>query len=178
LALGADGFTSPRNIEMILRHTVVVGTAAVGMTVVMIMGGIDLSVGSVVALASVTAALVLGAESAEGTALLDRAPTLWPLVAAGAAVAAGALCGLVNGALITGLRVVPFIVTLGMMGIVRGTAKALGENQKVNAPQSWLDELVASPWRWIGCATSEWGCDHFPRVRAPHGKSRNRFRRA
>ena len=128
-------FASMRNVQMIFRHTVVVGTAALGMTLVMILGGIDLSVGSVVALASVVVALVLQTEAAS-----------MPMLAAAAAAAgigAGALAGAVNGALITRLKVVPFIVTLGMMGIVRGAAKALGSNQKVNAPASWLETLVA-----------------------------------
>jgi ribose transport system permease protein len=53
------------------------------------------------------------------------------------------LVGLSNGALITGLRIVPFIVTLGMMGIARGVAKFLGNEQKVNAPDTWLNGLLA-----------------------------------
>ena len=141
--IAPEGFVSGRNIETIFRHTVVVGIAALGMTAVMILGGIDLSVGSVAALGSVVVALVLGMESGGGP-LVDQYPYLWPLISAGAGVVAGSLVGLANGLLVTGLRVVPFIVTLGTMGIVRGLAKALGSEQKVEAPASWINELNAS----------------------------------
>jgi ribose/xylose/arabinose/galactoside ABC-type transport system permease subunit len=58
-------------------------------------------------------------------------------------VLAGTLCGLVNGLLVTSLRIVPFIVTLGMLGMARGFAKYLGEEQKVDAPETWLVELMS-----------------------------------
>jgi len=96
---------------------------------VIVAGGIDLSVGSVVALTTVVIALMLRADSS-------------PLVAAAAGVGAGALCGLVSGVLITGLRVVPFIVTLGMMILVRGAAKGLAGERRLEAPTSWLNDLL------------------------------------
>lgn len=105
--------------NLLLVQTVVVALGAMGMTMVIISGGIDLSAGSVVALSS-----VVGAK-----AILMGAP--FPLVIL-ACIVVGGLAGLINGALIAGLRIVPFIVTLGMMGIARGVAKWIADNQTVN----------------------------------------------
>lgn len=117
------------NLELIARQTAIVCTAALGMTMVIVGGGIDLSVGSIVALTTVVIALVLRADHP-------------PLLAALAGVGAGAVCGLVSGLLITRLRVVPFIVTLGMMLLVRGTAKGLSGERRLEAPVSWLNDLL------------------------------------
>ncbi len=128
-ALIGAHFFLPANLELIARQTAIVCLAALGMTVVIVSGGIDLSVGSVVALTTVVIARLLGAE--------------WsPLAAALAGVGAGAVCGMVNGALVTGLRVVPFIVTLGTMILVRGAAKGLAEERRIEAPQTWLNDLL------------------------------------
>src|SRR5438105_6472900 len=86
------------DIRVIAVQTVVTATAAIGVTLVIISGGIDLSIGSAVALASIAAALALK----HG----------WPIpAAAAAAVGTGGLCGLYNGLLITLLRLPPFIAT-------------------------------------------------------------------
>src|SRR5438093_10153669 len=98
-------FFAPANLELIARQTAIVGMAALGMTMVIIAGGIDLSVGSVIALSTVVIALLLKADQG-------------PWIAATGGVVAGAGCGLMNGVLITQLRVVPFIVTLGTMLVV------------------------------------------------------------
>jgi ribose transport system permease protein len=111
------------------RQTAIVCVAALGMTMVIIAGGIDLSVGSIIALSTVVTALLLRA-------------SVSPAVAALGAVAAGALCGAVNGVLITGLRVVPFIVTLGTMLLVRGAAKGLSDERRIEAPITWLNDLL------------------------------------
>lgn len=129
--VGPDSFTSARTLETMARQTAIVGTAALGMTLVIIAGGIDLSAGSVIALSTVVIAALLGAE--------------WsPLAAALGGVAAGALCGAVNGVLIARARVVPFIVTLGTLLLVRGAAKGLADEQKIDAPLTWLMELLAA----------------------------------
>ena len=65
-----------------------------------------------------------------------------PLLAALGGVAAAAACGLVNGVLITRLKVVPFIVTLGTMLIVRGAAKGLADERRIEAPATWLNGLL------------------------------------
>jgi ribose/xylose/arabinose/galactoside ABC-type transport system permease subunit len=134
-------FRSARNLETIARQTTIVGMAALGMTLVIICGGIDLSVGSVVALSTVVIAWLLQHGGAG------------PVTAALGGVAAAAFFGLISGLLITRLRVVPFIVTLGMMLVVRGTAKGIGHNQKIDVDPGllkWLDELLASVGREQG----------------------------
>lgn len=143
---GPESFSTVRNLETIARQTAIVGTAALGMTLVIAMGGIDLSVGSIVALSTVVIA-----------ALLQMGCS--PLVAALGGVAAGALCGLVNGTLITRLRVVPFIVTLGTLLVVRGVAKGLAHEQKIDAPLTWLNDLLAvlpPSQRWMLLPPGVW----------------------
>jgi ribose/xylose/arabinose/galactoside ABC-type transport system permease subunit len=122
-------FFSPANLELMARQTAIVCVAALGMTMVIVAGGIDLSVGSVIALATVVSAQLLRDQS-------------WPVVAAAGAVVAGAVCGLMNGVLITGLRVVPFIITLGTMLLVRGAAKGLADERRIEAPITWLNGLL------------------------------------
>ena len=103
---------------------------AVGATVVIISGGIDLSVGSIYALAGVTTALVLRARGVEqggpGTVLLAIVLCL----------GVGLLCGLVNGALVVGLRVHPFIITLGTMWILRGIAFVASKAESILLPSA------------------------------------------
>jgi len=143
--IAPSSFRSTANLQMIAKHTTIVGMAALGMTLVIISGGIDLSVGSIVALSTAVIAKLLQ-DCGAG-----------PLTAALGGVVAGALVGLVSGALITSLRVVPFIVTLGMMLVARGTAKLIGKEQKIDVdPEKlkWLDELMASVprgqgWPWL-----------------------------
>ena len=65
-------------------------------------------------------------------------------------VAAGAICGLINGLLVTRLRVVPFIVTLGTMIVVRGAAKGLAEERRLEAPATWLNDLLRTLGRGEG----------------------------
>jgi ribose transport system permease protein len=65
-----------------------------------------------------------------------------PILAIAAAVATGGVVGLTNGVVITGLRVVPFIATLGMLGVARGVAKWLANEQTVNVPATWINDLL------------------------------------
>jgi ribose/xylose/arabinose/galactoside ABC-type transport system permease subunit len=128
-------FRTPRNLEMIARQTTIVGIAALGMTLVIIAGGIDLSVGSVVALSTIVIARLL------------EYGHVAPLPAALGGIAVAAFFGLISGLLITRLHVVPFIVTLGMMLIARGAAKGIGAEQKIDVEPfrlQWLDELLAT----------------------------------
>jgi len=128
-ALVGPQFFSPANLELIARQTAIVGTAALGMTLVIAAAGIDLSVGSVISLSTVVIALLLRHEAS-------------PAAAAATGIAAAALCGLATGVLVTGLRVVPFIVTLGMMLLVRGAAKGLADERRIEAPVTWLNDLL------------------------------------
>lgn len=129
--LGPDSFSSSNNLETIARQTAIVGSAALGMTLIIISGGIDLSVGSMIALVTVVIAALLQAG-------------FNPLIAALGGITIGALCGFINGFLITRLKVVPFIVTLGTYLVVRGAAKGFAHEQKIDAPLTWLKELLAA----------------------------------
>ncbi|MEW6058065.1 MAG: inner-membrane translocator [Bdellovibrionota bacterium] len=109
-------FFSARNLTNLCRQVSINGILSVGMTYVILTGGIDLSVGSVVALAGIVAGLV---QVSMGTAdqTLSQA-----LIAMSVATGVGFLCGLFNGLLIVKTKVVPFIITLGLMVIARGLA--------------------------------------------------------
>ena len=128
-ALVGRQFFAPGNVELMARQAAIVCMAALGMTVVIATGGIDLSVGSIISLSTVVIALALRAEYS-------------PLAAASLGVLAAAVCGVVNGVLITQLRVVPFIVTLGTMLVVRGASKGLAEERRIEAPYTWLNDLL------------------------------------
>ncbi|MGI8964556.1 MAG: ABC transporter permease, partial [Limisphaerales bacterium] len=138
-------FLSGGNFKIILTQTVIVAIGALGMTMIIVSGGIDLSVGSVVALASVVGA----------TLLVKNFP---PLAAASLTILVGGLIGLTNGVLISNLRMMPFIVTLGMMGVARGTAKWLSNSQTVNPPENSLNNLMAlsDPTNLLPVPTGVW----------------------
>jgi len=143
--LEPDAFPTVYNFQTIAAQTVIVGLGAIGMTFVIVSAGIDLSTGSLIALTSVVTAMLLR----DGHS---------PLVAALAGVASGAVAGAVNGILVTRLRLVPFIITLGSMGIARGLAKYLGEEQKIDAPPGWLATVMAktpTP-EWLLVAHGTW----------------------
>lgn len=116
---GLKAFLSVANLKTVLSQTVIVSIGALGMTMIIVSGGIDLSVGSVVALTSVLGATLLAKGWSTASAVLVT-------------VLAGSAIGLLNGALIAGFRMLPFIVTLGMMGVARGLAKWASGNQTVN----------------------------------------------
>jgi ribose transport system permease protein len=148
-------FASFYNIKTILTQTVIVGIAAFGMTLVIISGGIDLSVGSQIAIGTVVAAMVLkmsGLETDPGGGVA--------LLAALAAIAACGLCGLVSGAIIAKFKIVPFIVTLGAMQVVRGLAKWQADEQTVITPQNGLNQLmrVDPDPEWLVFAPGVWLC--------------------
>lgn len=124
-------FLTPDNFQIMLLQTAVVGTAALGMTLIIISGGIDLSIGSNIALCTVAIALMLQ----------HHVPP--PLAALGG-IGVGASCGALIGLLVTRLNLTPFIVTLGMWGALRGAAKGLASETMVAAPATWLNELLQS----------------------------------
>jgi ribose transport system permease protein len=128
-ALAPATFLGTINLTTMARQTVVVAITSLGMTYIILLGGIDLSVGSAVALSGVVVARLLD----------GGAPTL-------AAVALGiltpALAGLFTGVLTTRARLTPFIVTLGSMSVLRGIAKGLAGEQKIDADPRGLDQLM------------------------------------
>ena len=139
-------FGSLRNLELLARQSTIVAMAALGMTLVIVSGAIDLSVGSMVALVTIVIAWFLREGHPAWVALL-------------AGLGAGALCGLLNGTLITKLKVGPFIVTLGSLLIFRGVAKWIGDEQKIDAPASWLPSLLSTlpdERRWMIVPPGVW----------------------
>ncbi len=112
-------FLTVSNLLNIAQQTSINAIVAAGMTFVILSGGIDLSVGSIVAVAGVVL----------GTLLQDGQPLP---IAIAASLAAGVACGVANGALISWGRLPPFIVTLGMMSIVRGLALVFTEARPVS----------------------------------------------
>ena len=121
-------FLTASNLLNVMEQTTINAVIAVGMTCVILTAGIDLSVGSIVALA--------------GVVMASRLQAGWPL---GAAILAGlgigALCGFVSGLLITKGRLPPFIATLGMMSVARGAALVFTDGR----PISGFDESL----RWL-----------------------------
>jgi ribose transport system permease protein len=104
------GFRTLTNINDILRQAVGLGLASVGQTLVILLGGIDLSVGSVAKLSEMMAAIIMNGS------------TSMIVPAMGAALGIGLLAGGVNGLLVTRLRIAPFIATFGMFGLLQGIA--------------------------------------------------------
>jgi ribose/xylose/arabinose/galactoside ABC-type transport system permease subunit len=128
-ALAPETFLGSMNVVTMARQTAVVALCAVGMTLIVIQGGIDLSVGSVVALTTVLIASALESGSS-------------PFVAVALGVLVATACGVLNGALVAKLDLAPFIVTLGTMSILRGTAKGLADEQKIDVDPKGLEDLM------------------------------------
>lgn len=127
-AFGSGAFLKPSNLVNILNQNAVVGTIAVGMTLVIILGGIDLSVGSLLAFAGVVGLVTLNAVlDASGSEALAVVAGL------GVAVAVGTLGGLVNGLLIAKGRIAPFIATLGALLAYRSAAQWIANGSQVTA---------------------------------------------
>ena len=135
---GLGTFLGVGNLQVLLHEGTIPAVVALGMLLVLISGGIDLSVGAVVALVTVVTMKVYAA--AHG-ALGSGAAT--SVLAAAAGVFTGGLCGLANGLLVTRLKLPPFVATLGMIGVARGVAVWLAE-RKVLA----FDETVRRP-EWV-----------------------------
>jgi ribose transport system permease protein len=118
---GNGAFFEWQTHRALLREIAVVGTLACGMTIVIISGGIDLAVGSVLAVSAVSFALLLLHHGVAALAAL-------PIVLLG-----GAAAGAVSGLLVARARIQPFIVTLAMMVFARGLAKELSGGQKISS---------------------------------------------
>jgi ribose transport system permease protein len=127
--ISSDNFLTSDNIRNILVSSSVLGVVTVGMTFVIIGGGIDLSVGALVALASVWATTV---------ATQDYGPVVMVLCA----MLVGVGAGLVNGALIAYGRLVPFIVTLAMLASARGLAAKMADNQTQIVDQQAIKNIA------------------------------------
>ncbi len=130
-------FLKASNLIGVANQTAIYAVIAIGMTMIIILGAIDLSVGSIVALSSVVAAVIIrdhgGGENAS-TGFMTAACIAAVLVAAGA--------GLINGLLVTRAALPSFIVTLAMMLMARGAAMRLSDSQSINA--------LPNSFRWLG----------------------------
>lgn len=123
LSLKIDGFASIRNVLSILEQVSMFGIIAIGVTFAIVTGGIDLSGGSIVALASVVGASIVTGSEGYGMTIL----------AFGAALFIGSVCGLINGSITAYGRIPPFIATLGMMTMARGMAQLFSDGRPVDA---------------------------------------------
>jgi ribose transport system permease protein len=119
LSIASPYFLTAGNLASVARQTAVFNTMALGMTIVIVSGGIDLSVGS-----------ILGLSGLIGTMALERGYPIPVGVLIGLLV--GTACGLANGAMVTRLRIPPFVVTLGTLGIFRGLALIISNGLPVH----------------------------------------------
>jgi ribose transport system permease protein len=125
LWIASPNFLTATNLSSVVRQTAVINIMALGMTMVIITGGIDLSVGSILGLAGLlgTMAMEAGASIVAGVLI---------------GLLTGLLCGFLNGFMITRLKIAPFIVTLGTLGIYRGAALIISNGLPVhNIPASF-----------------------------------------
>jgi ribose/xylose/arabinose/galactoside ABC-type transport system permease subunit len=125
-SLSSPNFLTERNIFNVLRTAAFLGTVAIGQTFVIISGGIDLSVGSVIKLSVLMSAMLMNGQP-ENIG-----------VAVAATMAVGAVVGLVNGLLIAKVRIAPFIVTLGAYSILRGISYMITTTPVGRAAPSFL----------------------------------------
>jgi ribose/xylose/arabinose/galactoside ABC-type transport system permease subunit len=135
-ALNDVQFLSPRSVQGILIFATQILLIGLGETYVIITGGIDLSVGFVVGLAAVVAAMVMKALHPAGIAPL---PTI--LIALLVAVSVSAIPGLINGILVSRVKVPPFIATLGIGGVVQGVSLLLSGGYPVAQQPPYLGQL-------------------------------------
>ncbi|MFT4012602.1 MAG: ABC transporter permease [Paracoccus sp. (in: a-proteobacteria)] len=138
LSLISGNFLTGRNVLNVLRQTSINGVLAIGMTFVILTRGIDLSVGSVVALAGVVAASFATTSS---SGFIPGAP--WPAVLALAiGIAVGMGCGAVSGVIVSRFKVPAFVATLGMLSAARGLTLLYSGGRPVPG--------LSGGFRWIG----------------------------
>ena len=123
-------YLSPFNLRIVLAQTVIVALGAIGMTMIIVSGGIDLSVGSILAFSM----MILG--------WLSHDCGLHLLLAVLLALVVGGLCGWANGMLVTGARLPAFIATLSMMTIARGLANIITDGRQIVGYPDWFDSFA------------------------------------
>ncbi|HEV2269743.1 MAG TPA: ABC transporter permease [Steroidobacteraceae bacterium] len=162
LGLSNGNFFTAYNLSNVLRQVSINGILAVGMTFVIVTGGIDLSVGSLLAFTGMVAASAVSGASA-----------LNPLAGAALAIAAGAALGACNGGLIAYLRLPAFVVTLGMLSAARGLTliwndgmpisnlpeafKFLGQGQWLGVPAAAVIFITVTALAWIALRYTVYG---------------------
>ena len=161
LCIASPHFLTTTNLSSVVRQTAVINIMALGMTMIIIGGGIDLSVGSILAMGGLLGSMAM----AKGVPII-------PAVFVG--ILTGLFCGFLNGLMTTQLRINPFIVTLGTLGIYRGVALIISNGLPVhNLPPefSYLGEgtLLGIPFVWfllVVCAVIV----HIVLERTKHGR--------
>jgi ribose transport system permease protein len=135
LAIATPLFLTPNNIILLLRQAAIFGIPAIGATFVVILGELDISFGSTIGLAGAVGAglVVAGAD---------------PLVGITSAIVVGLVVGLVNGFLVTFVRIPSVVATLGMLGIVLGVGLLYTEGRSIFGPA--LDPLLPLAQGWVG----------------------------
>ena len=125
LWIASPYFLTSTNLSSLIRQTAVINIMALGMTIIIISHGIDLSVGAILAMGGLL-----------GTMAMEKG---YPIVGGiGVGLLVGLLCGLLNGFLITKLKIAPFIVTLGTLGVFRGTTLLISNGLPVHQiPQAF-----------------------------------------
>jgi len=127
LSLSTNTFFTSSNLAVVSRQISLSAVIAIGMTLVILMGGIDLSVGSIVAITSVVV----------GLTMVRANMPIWLSILAGLMM--GMLTGYINGILIVKTKVPPFIITLGMMGLARGAALVITKGASISGfPEQYL----------------------------------------
>jgi ribose transport system permease protein len=163
LSLTSPFFLTERNLFNVARQLSVVAIVALGQALVIIAGGIDLSVGSVIGLAAVLAAMTAGATGSPALGIV-------------AALGIGGLTGLLNGTLVTRARINPFITTLGTLSVARGTALLitngnpqrfdnwaafLGGGRIFEVPVQFILLVLLTACVWIFSVRTRWGRDTY-----------------
>jgi len=139
LSLATETFLTLRNFLNVMDQITVIGVMAVGMTLVILIGGIDLSVGSILALSAMTMGYLGNIAS-------------WPFpLAILAAIAVSAATGTVSGLMITQLRMPAFIATLAMMSVARGVASIITDGEQIVGFPGWFSDLAIT--RHLGFLT-------------------------
>jgi ribose transport system permease protein len=161
LCFSSPYFLTPRNLFNVARQISVVGIVALGEALVILSGGIDLSVGSAIGLSAVLGAM---ATAATGSPLLGLAASL----------GTGAVAGIVNGVLVARARINPFITTLGTLSVMRGGALLitsgnpqpftgwaafLGSGRIGQVPVQFLLLLALAATVWVFAVRTRWGRD-------------------
>lgn len=163
-----DDFLNLGNCKLMVTHATIIAAAGLGMTIIMITGGIDLSVGYVISLVTVMMMLAFRAVVKWQPMGPEAALMLAGLAALLAGLSTGTLCGICNGLAITQLRVVPFVATLAMLGIARGVGIYFTEGSRLSFPSGtsasfWMKALgaidpatISPSWEWMIFAPSVW----------------------
>ncbi|MBN8734415.1 MAG: ABC transporter permease [Acidobacteria bacterium] len=141
LSIASPHFLTSTNLSSVVRQTAVINIMALGMTLIIIGGGIDLSVGSILAMGGLI-----------GSMAMEKGVPIVPAIFIG--ICTGLVCGFLNGLMTTRLRINPFIVTLGTLGIYRGVALMISNGLPVHSLPpafSYLGEgtIYGIPFVWF-----------------------------